>query len=672
MKKIIIIGFCLMFQLSVVSISHAGWFDDVVDWVENAKDDVVDWVDGAKDDVSLWFENADKDIVDWFKNANEDTLNWFKTADKDVADWFKTAGSDTKIFLDFVQEVTHCVGYSSSGSIPFKIPDNLASTTGQFSVLTYNIHGFPEFIQGISEAEMRRVSALIESWDIDIAGIQEDWVTHEELISQLTTSTYPYRTNHYCGTPVTFGDGLATFSGFAFDPDASVRYQFNACDGTLMEFIKGEINSPDCATEKGFSMSRIYIANDLIVDFYTLHHNTGGNYGVNSINMEQVAEYMAANSSGNVIVLTGDFNMGSNDRVMEDFANNNGFTFVCEELGVGCGIDMILYKGTNQYKLSAVSQEKLDGENLSDHDPRKAVLQWEKNPVNLALGKETMQSSTGWDGVSSRAVDGNMDGNYSGANSVTHTQNDLNAWWQVDLGVSSDIFEIVINNRTDCCADRLSNFYVFVSNSSMHDKTLGELMADPLVDFSFYGGAVDGVASLPVSAPGRFVKIQLEGQNHLSLAEVRILGNEGIKQVTNLELSLLGAHGNYFVAEGNGGRTVNADRSAIGAWERFILTGIASYSNCVVDGDPVNIRTGGGMYFSAQSNGNLDADRVAARSWETFTLINHSDSVGCLEDGDIISLKSYHNNYVVAESNGRANANRSAIGPWEKIQVIFN
>jgi endonuclease/exonuclease/phosphatase family metal-dependent hydrolase len=615
-----------MFQFSVASSCYAGWFDDVVDWVENAAEDVSDW----------------------------------------------TAGDDTEEFLDFVTEATSCSGYSSSGSVAFEMPKALAETTGQFSVLTYNVHGFPKFIQGVIEAEMTRISELIESWDIDMVGIQEDWVTHEELISQLSTTTYPYRTDHYCGTPTTFGDGLAIFSGFAFDPDAAVRYQFNACDGTLMEYIEGEINSPDCATEKGFSMARIYVANDFVVDFYTLHHNTGGNYDVNSTNMEQVVDYMAENSAGNAIVLTGDFNMGSTDTVMEDFANNNGFTFVCEEVGVSCGIDMILYKGNSQFELSAVSQEKLDDEDISDHDPRKAVIQWEKVAVNLALGKETVQSSTGWSGDSSRAVDGNTDGDYSGGNSITHTQYDANAWWQVDLGASSDISEIVINNRTDCCSDRLSDFYVLISDASMNERTLDDLLSDDSVYSTYYDGAVITVASLPVSAAGRFVKVQLAGLNYLSLAEVQVLGNEGVNQATTLPISLLGAHGDYFVAENNGGSTVNANRSAIGSWEQFTLVGPSSYSDCIVDGDEVNILTGGGKYFSAQSNGDLDADRTGAYTRETFTLINHTDPVGCLEDGDIISLKSYHNTYVVAESNGGANADRTTIGSWEQIEVILH
>ncbi|MCP4113140.1 MAG: hypothetical protein GY749_47690, partial [Desulfobacteraceae bacterium] len=452
MKKLFIICFCFMFQFAVVSSSHAGLFDDI-----------IDWVDGAANDTADWFQGAGEDTLDWFENAGEDAIGWFENAGDDVTEWFKTAGGQTESFLDFVDEATSCTGYQSSGSISFNRPGYTAETTGQFSVLTYNVHGFPEFIGGITEAEMRSISEFIESWDVDIAGIQEDWVTHEELISNLTTGTYPYRTDHFCGTPTSFGDGLLTISGFAFDPNASVRYQFNKCFGTLMEYINGETNSPDCETEKGFSMTRIYIAKDLVVDFYNLHSNTGGHDNVNGPNMEQVGIYMEENSYGNAIVLVGDFNMGSTDTVMTDFAANYGFTFVCEEVGESCGIDMVLYRGTDRCSLSAVSQVKLDDGNISDHDPRKAVLQWQL------------------------------------------------------------------------------------------DTSIPYWSASPVI-------------------------------------------------------SLLGAHGEYVVAEGNGGGDVNANRSAIGSWEKFTLVNSDSYAECIRNNDSVRIRTGNGYYFSAQTNGDLDAD----------------------------------------------------------------
>jgi hypothetical protein len=54
----------------------------------------------------------------------------------------------------------------------------------------------------------------------------------------------------------------------------------------------------------------------------------------------------------------------------------------------------------------------------------------------------------------------------SGRNSLSHTQNDAEAWWEVDLGQLYEIDEIEIWNRTDCCSERLSNFYVLVSENA--------------------------------------------------------------------------------------------------------------------------------------------------------------------------------------------------------------
>lgn len=49
----------------------------------------------------------------------------------------------------------------------------------------------------------------------------------------------------------------------------------------------------------------------------------------------------------------------------------------------------------------------------------------------------------------SRAVDGNVDGNWYGK-SCTHTKHEA-AWWQVDLGSMISIDHVDIYHRTDCC-----------------------------------------------------------------------------------------------------------------------------------------------------------------------------------------------------------------------------
>ena len=81
--------------------------------------------------------------------------------------------------------------------------------------------------------------------------------------------------------------------------------------------------------------------------------------------------------------------------------------------------------------------------------------------TNLALDGTASQSSTGFGGVASRAIDGNTNGAYGGG-SVTHTNGGAFNFWQVQLAKESNIDQIVIHNRTDCCQSRTGQFRVSV------------------------------------------------------------------------------------------------------------------------------------------------------------------------------------------------------------------
>ncbi len=136
------------------------------------------------------------------------------------------------------------------------------------------------------------------------------------------------------------------------------------------------------------------------------------------------------------------------------------------------------------------------------------VLQTEKGPNVAQLGTAS-QSSTGWGGDPIRAIDGNKNGVF-GNGSVTHTLVEAQPWWQVDLGKSRSIGEVVLHNRTDCCGDRLSDFDVKVSE-------------DQVVWFSLsYSGTPSFPLTVPINKRGRYVRVQLRGTNALSLAEVEV------------------------------------------------------------------------------------------------------------------------------------------------------
>lgn len=67
---------------------------------------------------------------------------------------------------------------------------------------------------------------------------------------------------------------------------------------------------------------------------------------------------------------------------------------------------------------------------------------------NIASEGTASQSSTAYDAVAARAVDGVTDGKFE-ANSVTHTATESNPWWELDLGRVVPVDQVSIWNRTD-------------------------------------------------------------------------------------------------------------------------------------------------------------------------------------------------------------------------------
>ncbi|MEM6964782.1 MAG: discoidin domain-containing protein, partial [Bacteroidota bacterium] len=149
--------------------------------------------------------------------------------------------------------------------------------------------------------------------------------------------------------------------------------------------------------------------------------------------------------------------------------------------------------------------------------------------VNLALGGTATQSSTGFSGVASRAIDGNTNGNYSGGNSVTHTNNEANAWWELDMGAVEYVGMLELWNRTDCCSGRLSDFYIFISDVPFTSQDLTTTLNQPSVFIHRETSTVGVSETIPVNRTGRYVRVQLAGSGILSLAEVRVLCNNSLE-----------------------------------------------------------------------------------------------------------------------------------------------
>lgn len=154
---------------------------------------------------------------------------------------------------------------------------------------------------------------------------------------------------------------------------------------------------------------------------------------------------------------------------------------------------------------------------------------------NVAQGKAAQMSSI-WSGSAANAVDGNL-------STYAHTQQQLNAWWMVDLGGFFDITNISIWNRQESpWANRLYPYRISVQDvfnsalSSANDVWTVDVPAsqdgDVFTPDIFSTGGV----------MGRYVKVQLLGTNYLHIAEVEVFGTPSSPATVPepLSLALLG------------------------------------------------------------------------------------------------------------------------------------
>jgi hypothetical protein len=145
--------------------------------------------------------------------------------------------------------------------------------------------------------------------------------------------------------------------------------------------------------------------------------------------------------------------------------------------------------------------------------------------INLALNRSASQSSEysmpGY--TAGQAVNGQVSGT-----DLTHTQYEAQAWWQVDLGNVHFIDSIKLWNRVNCCQERLSNFYIFVSDVPFNSTSLTTTLNQTGVSGYYTTGAAGATLTRSVNRTGRYVRVQLTGSNFLSLAEIEIFGSANL------------------------------------------------------------------------------------------------------------------------------------------------
>jgi hypothetical protein len=186
--------------------------------------------------------------------------------------------------------------------------------------------------------------------------------------------------------------------------------------------------------------------------------------------------------------------------------------------------------------LTSVAQESSSSNTYTDPATDIGVAISPQPPANLARNKFASQSSTAtdWGGnwYPSKGVDGIKTGNiFEGG---FHTNNEVNPWWQVDLGAISQLTQVRIYNRLDCCSERSRTLQVLLSDEGQNWRVIYSH------DGSVFGGADGNYLDIKLNNEiARFVRVQLRETNWLHLDEVEVYGVLDVEEGEQSETDVL-------------------------------------------------------------------------------------------------------------------------------------
>ncbi|KAF4120597.1 Endonuclease/Exonuclease/phosphatase family [Geosmithia morbida] len=172
------------------------------------------------------------------------------------------------------------------------------ASSGTFDFLTLNVAGLPEILNsnevpGDKEDNAGYIGTHLAEGGFDVVHMQEDFNYHAYIYR---TDNHTYRTATSGGVP--FGSGLNTVANYGWS--SFERIKWDKCD----------IDEGDCLTPKGFTFMRMQIE-DIEIDFYNLHADAGSENGdaeARSAGVDQVLDYIEANSADRAVIIGGDTN----------------------------------------------------------------------------------------------------------------------------------------------------------------------------------------------------------------------------------------------------------------------------------------------------------------------------------------------------------------------------
>jgi endonuclease/exonuclease/phosphatase family metal-dependent hydrolase len=259
----------------------------------------------------------------------------------------------------------------------------ITATGGSFSVLTYNVAGLPELFSSAKTPRAEStalIGQLINAFDV--VHVQEDFNYHAYLYDN--GNAHPYRTPTSGGAG--FGDGMNTLSYFPITDFTRITWNKRINENAL--------------TPKGFSFSRLRIAEGVYIDFYNLHTNAESDpasIAARADNLQQISNYISTVSKGNAVVLMGDLNARyTRDNNLRLLPNVNGMTDpwitlvrnnsipALGDSAIACPfpqqnscevVDKIYYRSNKYIQLTPSGYQLLqsfvnsNGQQLSDHLP---------------------------------------------------------------------------------------------------------------------------------------------------------------------------------------------------------------------------------------------------------------------------------------------------------------
>jgi endonuclease/exonuclease/phosphatase family metal-dependent hydrolase len=261
---------------------------------------------------------------------------------------------------------------------------NAPATSGDLTVLTYNVHGLPAAITGDdTPARMVDIGPKIADWDI--VGIQEDFDSdnHQTLMDGAQPVDHRWFDDTLEGR--FYGSGLSVLATPAIIDHQHTH--FSACHGITDA-------SSDCLASKGFQAVRLAVG-ETSIDVYNTHLEAGGGEEDNAarqIHVDEILASLSGWSAGQAVIFTGDFNLRPSDAadgpLIAQLVNEAGLTQACTALDCpeADHIDKILFRSSDEIALTATSWannasdfQSESGTDLSDHPPLSATIRWNRH-----------------------------------------------------------------------------------------------------------------------------------------------------------------------------------------------------------------------------------------------------------------------------------------------------